>query len=242
MPNILEVKNLDFGYDRGRKILDSLSFAIEEGSYVALAGPNGAGKTTLLKIILGLLKADSGDVYVNGENIDSFSDWSAIGYLPQQLSSFNPMFPASAKEIVSLGLLGSKKYPKRFQSKDREMIRKAMDDLEIWDLADKPIGQLSGGQQQRVFLARALVSSPKLLILDEPSTALDPKSRESFFSLIEKINKERGTTIILITHDVSHIKHHAAKVLYLDRKLMFYGPCSELCQQENGHLHLSHYM
>ncbi len=242
MGYILEAENLDFSYRREGKIIDSVSFAIEEGSYVALVGPNGAGKTTLLKLILGLSKPDSGSIKLFGQDSQSFSAWQLVGYLPQQAASFNPMFPLIAKEVVALGLLGAKKQPRRFNGQDEKRVKAVMEVLGISDLAERPIGELSGGQQQRVFLARALVSSPKLLILDEPSTALDPKSRESFFALVEKINREQGTTILLITHDISHIKHHAAKILYLDRQIMFYGPCDEVCQQQHGHLHLSHYI
>jgi zinc transport system ATP-binding protein len=240
MNYVIEAKDLSFGYPQQPLILEALSFAIEKGSYVAIVGPNGAGKTTLLRLILGLSKPVSGEIRLLGDPMSDFRDWQKIGYLPQQVSSFNPMFPASVSEIVSFGLIAGGKGLSGAQK--RQKIISSLESLGIANLADKAIGRLSGGQQQRVFLARALAGSPEILILDEPSTALDPKSREMFFGLLEEINRKQGVTVILITHDISHIKHHATQVLYLDRKLMFYGPCSELCLEESGHRHLSHYL
>lgn len=229
---ILSIDHLSFGYGAA-EVLSDVSFSIDKGDYIALAGPNGAGKTTLVKVILGLEKKLSGTVEIFGVDSSIFSDWKKIGYLPQRANDFNPLFPATVKEVVGLGLLSSKKYPKTFNKVDDNKIEETLNFLGIADLKDRSVGELSGGQQQRVFLARSLVSDPELLILDEPGTALDPQIREYFFGLIEKINKEKGVTIIIITHDASHISQYASKLLYLDKKVVFYGHLVDFCQSSD---------
>lgn len=226
---ILSVRNLHFSYDLA-EVLSEVSFTVEKGDYIALGGPNGAGKTTLIKIILGLTGKYEGTAKLFGQAVRSFDGWGRIGYLPQRVSSFNPLFPASVEEVVGLGLLSQKRFPKKFTKIDETRITQTLDMMDISDLKDKLVGELSGGQQQRVFLARALVSNPELLILDEPSTALDPVSRESFFELIKKLNQDRGITVILITHDTARMGQYANKLLYLDKKVIFYGGFDEFCK------------
>lgn len=240
MKAVLIVNNLSFSYGT-TEVLSNISFELNSGDYVALAGPNGAGKTTLIKIILGLEKKLSGNIKIYDKNIEQFSDWKRIGYLPQQTNTFNPLFPATAKEVVGLGLLSLKKYPKRFNRDDENKINSIFELLDIIDLKNQPVGQLSGGEQQRVFLARALVSEPELLILDEPSTALDPKMREHFFALVEKLNKEKAVTVIIITHDTSHIGKYASKLLYLDKQIMFYGLFADFCHSKEMEKYFGHF-
>jgi len=225
---IISVKNLSFSYG-GAYALDNVSFDIKGGDYIALVGPNGAGKTTLIKILLGLEKSGGGAIKIFGRDISGFNQWDKIGYLPQKINSFNPLFPATAGEVVALGLLSRKKYPKQLNKNDHLAIDNILAIFGISDLKNRLVSELSGGQQQRVFLARAMVSDPSLLILDEPSAALDPQIRDSFFEIIKKINKEKGTTIILITHDIGQVGEYAGKLLYLDRKVVFYGKFSDFC-------------
>lgn len=228
MSNILKVQNLNFHYGSSL-VLSDISFSLEAGTYLALAGPNGAGKTTLIKVILGLEKKDSGQIEIFGDNTDSFKAWDKVGYLPQRINTFNPLFPATAEEVVSLGLLAGKKYPKIFKAADKQKIKATLELLDIANLGQRPINQLSGGEQQRVFLARALVADPKILILDEPSAALDPETRTNFFQLLAKLNQEQGLTIIIITHDTAYIGQYASQLLYLDKKVVFYGPLADFC-------------
>lgn len=225
------MKKLFFKYE-SFEVLSDISFKVEQGDYVALAGPNGAGKTTLIKIILGLANNYSGLVELFGEDAKKFKNWNKVGYLPQRVNTFNPLFPATVREVVRLGLLSQKKFPKKFTKADDEKIKRVLDILGIGSLKDKLAGKLSGGQQQRVFLARALVSNPELLILDEPSTALDPQVRENFFELLQKLNKDKGITIILITHDTTQVGQYANKLLYLDKKIAFYGNFGDFCHSE----------
>jgi len=240
MAEILALKNLFFSYGAAEVISD-LSFSVQSGDFIALAGPNGAGKTTLVKVILGLVGKYSGEINIFGTAARKFSDWSKIGYLPQRANVFNPLFPASVTEVVSLGLLAGKKYPQKFNKDDFSKIQRTLDFLGIGDLSNRPIGELSGGQQQRVFLARALVASPELLIMDEPSAALDPETRDNFFKLIQKLNQEQGTTIIMITHDTAQVGQYAGQLLYLDKKLVFYGPFSEFCHSEDMAKYFGHF-
>jgi len=231
MRPVLSIKNLSFSYD-STEVLSGVSFAIDKGDYVALAGPNGAGKTTLVRVILGLEGKHKGRVEIFGKDLEAFSDWDRIGYLPQQVNVFNPLFPATVKEVVGLGLLSHKSFPKKFERSDEATILRTLDLMDIVRLKDKLIGALSGGQQQRVFLSRALVSDPELLILDEPSTALDPQTREHFFELVEKLHKDKGVTLIIITHDTAHIGQYAGKLLYLDKRVVFYGGFADFCQSK----------
>lgn len=231
MEIIVDVKNLNFSYGSS-EVLKDINFSIEKGDYVGLGGYNGSGKTTLVKIILGLISPNSGDISVLGKNLKKFKQWSKIGYLPQSVSLFNPIFPATVYEVVSLGLISRKNFPRRITKSDEKIVDKALEELEIIDLKDKLISDLSGGQQQRVFLAKALVNDPELLILDEPSNALDEKTRNNFFNLLNNLNKKKGTTIILITHDIGHIGEHANKLLYLEKSVVFYGKLSEFCHSE----------
>jgi zinc transport system ATP-binding protein len=229
MSTIISTEHLHVRYNAEMALAD-VTFTISSGDYVGLVGPNGAGKTTLIKTILGLLAAESGRIEIFGRPAARFSEWNRIGYLPQRVASFNPLFPATVKEVVGLGLLGQKHFPKRFIPGDGKRIDRALELLEITPLRGKLISELSGGEQQRVFLARAIVPDPDLLILDEPITALDPQTRDNFFSLISRFNRENGTTIIMVTHDVGSIGQYANKFLYLDRKVVFYGPFSDFCQ------------
>jgi len=228
---IIEVKNLTIEYNQV-EVVKNISFDIQKGDYIGLAGPNGAGKTTLIKAILGLIPNKKGSISLFDKNINQFKDWNKIGYLPQKFATVNTIFPATVKEVVALGLLAQKKWPRRISKSDYTKANEILSELGIENLSNKMVSQLSGGQQQKVYLARALVSNPEILIFDEPSTALDPKSRESFFVMIEKLNKENNIAIILITHDTGYIGKYANKLLYIDRELVYFGKFSEFCRDE----------
>ena len=225
---IIETKNLSVHYGQTEALKD-VSFVIEKGDFVGLAGPNGAGKTTLIKAILGLIPISNGEIKILGNSIEKFNNWGKIGYLPQHSSTINALFPATVNEIVTLGLLSPKKIPRRITNTDKTKVDQIFKELEINDLQNKMLSELSGGQQQKVLLARALVSNPEILIFDEPSTALDPNARESFFNLVQKLNKENGIAIILITHDTGYIGSYANKLMYLDHELKYFGEIEGFC-------------
>jgi zinc transport system ATP-binding protein len=224
----IEVAGLAIAYGQ-TTVLSGVNFVVEKGDYVGLAGPNGAGKTTLIKALLGLTPA-TGSVKIFGQKLGRrFDHWRDIGYLPQTSATVNPLFPATVREAVLTGLLSAKKFPRRLGHADRRRAEETLRALDVYELRDKLVSELSGGQRQRVFLARALATDPKLLILDEPSTGLDPAIREEFFSLIGKLNAEKKVTVIMITHDTGQIGHYAKKLMYLDKKIVFYGSFDDFC-------------
>ena len=231
MAAILSVKDLCFNYGL-IEVLCGITFAVEPGDYLALAGPNGAGKTTLVKTILGLTERYRGTVELFGRRPEQLRDTWRVGYLPQRVTAFNPLFPATVREVVGLGLMSRKSFPRRLNRHDAARVRLALELMTITDLKDRLVGNLSGGQQQRVFLARALVSDPELLILDEPSTALDAQSREDFFELLLRLNRERKMAIILISHDISTVGHYASRLLYLDKHVVYDGRFADFCESD----------
>ncbi len=227
--SIIDCKNLSVRY-RQSLALEGISFSVEPGDYIGVVGPNGSGKTTLIKTMLGLLKPESGSIEIMGESVHGFNQWQKIGYLPQATTITNKSFPATVAEVVATGLLGGKSFPRTLSGVDQQHVRTILDILDIGHLQHEQIGNLSGGQTQKVFLARAMVATPAILILDEPTAALDPSTREHFYETIARLNKEQGTTIMLITHDSGTIGKYASKMLYLDHTLVFYGSFAEFCQ------------
>ena len=227
--NIVSVRELSFQYNSA-EVLANVSFDVELGDYIGLVGPNGSGKTTLIRTLLGLLRPSAGTVSLFGRSPLGFDGWHRIGYLCQKFMASYHHFPATVKEIVSLGLLSKKQFPKRLGSSDEMAVVKALECMDIADIKDRLIYELSGGQQQRVFIARTIVNEPELLILDEPTVAVDPETRERFFNLLEKLNHEKRTTVILVTHDIGSIGKYASKMVYLDKRLIFCGTFEEFCR------------
>ncbi|MEN6374147.1 MAG: metal ABC transporter ATP-binding protein [Smithella sp.] len=217
--NIISTENLTFCYN-GIEVLQNISFAVEKGSYMGVAGPNGSGKSTLIKNILGILHPRQGSVYLFGQPLANFREWNKIGYLPQRLAALNSHFPGTVREIVQLGTAG------KMSPRDVKEVLQMMD---IEHLSSRLIGELSYGQQQRAMLARALASKPELLIFDEPTTALDPQTRENFYQLTRDLNLQQGTTIILVTHDTGVLGNYARLLLYLDKKVVFLGTFENFC-------------
>jgi len=231
------IKVLDLSVKfEGFEIFRDINFTVEEGDYIALSGPNGSGKSTLVKAMLGLIERESGNIYFFDKPIKDFDEWYKIGYVPQKLS-ISPLFPASVEEVVSMGLLSKSKLSLRLKSYDKKKVLDALEMMGILDIRNKNISKLSGGQFQRVIVSRALVTEPEILILDEPTTALDPETREKFFEILSSINKERHVTIILITHDTGTVGKYANKLMYFDRKIIFYGTFDDFCKSES----MSHY-
>jgi zinc transport system ATP-binding protein len=229
---VIGVEKLCFQY-QAVEVLTDISFEISAGDYVGLVGPNGSGKTTLVRTILGVAPSMTGRIALFEQDIAQFQDWHKIGYLPQKLDGFNPNFPATVREVASLGLIARKSFPRRLDRADQRAVDRALERLGIADIGQKLIGELSGGQQQRALIARAIVGEPELIILDEPSTALDPESREHFFAILQDLNRNSRVTMILVTHDMGTIGQYADKLLYIDRKIIFYGGFDEFCRSQN---------
>ncbi len=223
--NLIEAKNISHAY-RGQQVLHKISFNLEEGSWTALIGPNGSGKTTLIKLLLGLLPLQSGKL-----NFWQKEYFKELGYLEQKITPPRLM-PLTAFEVVKMGLLSTKKSLKIFSKEDIKSALKMMRTTNCFQYRNKLFSELSGGQQQRVLLARTLINKPKLIILDEPTTALDSTSRESFFELLLKLNKEQKTTILLITHDIAEIGKYATAFMVLDKELIFSGSKEDFCSSQ----------
>lgn len=210
---LITCKNLDLGYDNNIVVKD-LSFEVHYGDYLAIVGENGSGKTTLMKTLLGLMKPISGKIYT-GEGLKK----NEIGYLPQH-ADIQQDFPASVMEVVLSGCL-SKTGIKPFYSRaDKAMALKNIERMGLQGLEKKSFRELSGGQQQRVLLARALCATRKVLLLDEPISGLDSKGSKSMYDIIEDLNKDQ-TTIIMISHDVHDLLKYATHILHIGEENMY---------------------
>lgn len=211
---VLRGEKISFSYD-GVKVLKDCSFSVRNKDFAAVVGSNGAGKSTLLKICLGLLKPDQGKVWLFERLIDKFQEWDKIGYVPQRILNLNLGFPATVEEVVSSPLYTTKKLKNLSKKNKTDLTDKALRAVGMADYKDRLIGRLSAGQQQRIFIAKALISSPQLLVLDEPTTGIDNETEEDFYNLIYKLNKDDGITIVMVTHDYTDIKSMVNRVIQI---------------------------
>lgn len=219
---LIELQNISFQYEQ-TKVLKDLTMSVEQGDYIALLGPNGSGKSTLLKIILGLLKPTEGEIHLFGESASKFKNREWIGYVSQKSNAFNGGFPATVKEVVASGLTKKLGLFKRRASNQEQLIDEALEAVDMLAFKHRNIGELSGGQQQRVFIARALISKPKMLILDEPTVGIDRENVAIFYALMEKLNRQFHMTLILVTHDLNVIEKDITKVACLNGKIHYFG-------------------
>ncbi len=219
--SIVECEHVDFRYGEDR-VLSDVSFALRRGEYAGLIGGNGSGKTTLLKIILGLLEPESGTAKVFGVSIGSFREREKIGYVPQYVFRGDLGFPATVREVIESGHLKSVDFWCRFGSKRCDDVEAAAERAGVSHLLDRRIGELSGGERQRAFVARALVSWPELLVLDEPMTGIDAETEEKFYSFLGELNTS-GMTIILVSHDLEAVARQVKTVICLNRRLVCFG-------------------
>ncbi|MCL4339262.1 metal ABC transporter ATP-binding protein [Patescibacteria group bacterium] len=220
--NIIELKNISFSYGNELVVKD-VNLEVHKGDYLGIIGVNGGGKSTLLKLMLGLLTPTKGHIYLYDKGIKQFHDWSKIGYISQQAAHIDPSFPMTVAEVVQMG-----RYPKlglfHFPGKkDKEIVRRALDDVEMWRFKDRLVGDLSGGQQQRVFIARALAGEPEVIILDEPTVGVDVATQKQFYSLLQRLNRENNLTLILVSHELDVVAHEATEIAYINRSLIYWG-------------------
>ncbi len=224
---IIEVNNVSFKYG-DQVVLENIQLEINKGDFLGLVGPNGSGKSTLLKIILGLIQPTSGEVRMFGKPISKFNQWSKVGYVSQKANSFNRGFPASVEEIVETGLYGELGIFKRVGQKEKERVKMALEQVGLSDLGSRNIAKLSGGQQQRAFIARAIVSNPEIIILDEPTVGVDTESVKQFYQLMGQLNEKLGLTIVLVSHDIGTITEKVTKLACLNKKLFCHGSPKEM--------------
>lgn len=217
--------DLSLGYD-GKVILSDLNFKIEKGDYLCVVGENGSGKSTFMKTLLGLQPQLGGTI-----TFDDGLKKNEIGYLPQQ-TVVQKDFPASVEEIVLSGCQGCMGLRPFYRKEEKQLAKENMEKMEVTSLAKRCYRELSGGQQQRVLLARALCATRKLLLLDEPVSGLDPKVTAQMYELIERLNQE-GMTIIMISHDIAAALKYATHILHVDKKI-FFGSKEEYLKSEMG--------
>jgi zinc transport system ATP-binding protein len=213
----VQIENVSFSYGN-QTVLSNVFLNIKRGDFTAIIGPNGGGKTTLIKLILGILKPNSGKILL-------FSDIpqkarKMAGYIPQEPSS-NKSFPISVLDVVLMGLLSKSRLLKPFTKKDKERAMAVLNELKILELYNKNIGELSGGQRQKVFLARAIISNPQILFLDEPTSSIDPVSQDEIYEYLKNLNNN-GITIVIITHNISALSSYVKSIACVNKNLFFH--------------------
>jgi|AMFO01.1.fsa_nt_gi ABC-type Mn/Zn transport systems, ATPase component len=219
------VRARHLSYRIGRHvILQDLNFDVHRGEFVAILGPNGAGKTTLIRLILGILRPTSGELTVLGHPPHRMprSLRRRIGYVPQLLA-LDLSVPVTVEEVVRMGRYVHAGWTGRLGSADREAVRRALARVGLEGLERRMLRELSGGQRQRVFLARALATEPELLVLDEPTTSLDPSMTEGLYDLLQELRKSLDLTVILVSHDVGIVMERADTVACLSGRLVAHG-------------------
>lgn len=221
----IEVKQLYFAYSK-EYVLQDINVTIDEGEFIAIIGPNGGGKSTFLKLLLGLLKPTKGEVYVYGQ--PAFQMRELFGYLPQNIN-FSLDIPLTASEVILQGRLAPNKY--RYTKEDMQKLQQIAQRLNIKRLLDQKIGALSGGQRQRVLLARALISEPKILILDEPTASVDLEAQRAIYKLLQELQM----TKIVVSHDINIIFEGVKRVFYINRSLIVHENIPLKIDRKDGH-------
>lgn len=222
----IEVKNLTLGYGT-EPVIKGLSFSVGHGEYICIVGENGSGKSTLVKALLKLVIPLKGSIEYSCKKC-----MKGIGYLPQQMV-VQQDFPASVTEVVRSGFVGKSLFDFDFRGKNKRKAHDIMHTLSIEHLGDRCFRELSGGQQQKVLLARALCATESVLLLDEPVTGLDPVSTAEMYSIIEQLNKD-GMTVLMISHDVLTAVEKADKILHISNDVSFFGTAEEYKASDIG--------
>jgi len=217
--NIIEIKNVSFSYNGKENVLENVSLNIHKGDYIGFVGNNGSGKTTLIKLIIGLLKSDKGEIKLFGTDLKDFKDWQKIGYVPQKAANFEKGFPVNVFETVLMGRYVKQKIFQKTSQEDLAAAETALQNVGMWDFKNKLIGDLSGGQMQRVFIARALVNNPEVIFLDESTVGIDVASQENFYQLLQKLNKELGITLVMVSHDIKKMVQEVMHIVCVNKTL-----------------------
>ncbi len=218
--NVIEVEDVTFAYDETTAV-ENVSLTVSDGDFLGLIGPNGSGKTTLLHLIIGLKKPDSGSIRLFGEPATEFEAGERIGYVAQRSTDRGGAMPVTVQEAVRMGRFAHVGHA-RLSEEDDAIITEALETVDIGDLRYRHISSLSGGQRQRAFIARALASESDVLALDEPTVGVDADSRDQFYDLLDRLNRQ-GITIILIEHDVDVLTKHVDTVACINRELYHHG-------------------
>lgn len=220
--SIIRFEDVTYAYDN-KVVLDHVNIDIQRGQFIGLIGPNGGGKTTFIRLMLGLLPKQEGEIFLLNEPIHTFKQWNKIGFVSQKANSFNKGFPATVFEVVAMGLTAKLGYFHFMRKRHKDKVLESLKQVHMEDYMNENIGDLSGGQQQRVFIARALVSDPELLILDEPTVGIDHQNVQHFYEILHHLNKEREMTLLLVTHDTGVMTKYATSIACLNKTLHFHG-------------------
>lgn len=225
----VEARNVSIFY-RGEKAVEDVSFALGEGETLLLLGPNGAGKTTLLRTVGGFHREYRGELKVFGMSPEDAREF--VVYVPQSFN-LNERVPLKARDVVVMGGLYRKGFVHfRIGRKVMERAVEVLDFVGLGDVADRPFSELSGGQKQRVLLARALLSKPRLLLLDEPLSALDPSAKAEVVAVLGKIKREMGVTMMITTHDINPLVELGDRVMLLNKRVVAFGSPQEVLRNE----------
>lgn len=220
MKKIVEIKNLSAGYN-GLLVLKHINLSVFDNDFIGIIGPNGGGKTTLLKVIMGLVKPSEGRVEYH---LSDGNKRLNIGYLPQQFST-DKKFPISVEQVVLSGLMGSGNIVRGYSKNERVRAGEVMVKMGIDGLRNKAFGELSGGETQKTLLARAIISSPQLLLLDEPNTYVDQVFESELFIILEELNKNMA--IVVVSHDAGMISTYIKTIACVNGEL-HYHPSNEI--------------
>ena len=224
----IQVEGLSVSYGN-KRILSNVFLEVEAGHIYGLIGPNGAGKSTLFKSILGLIEVHAGQIRVFGGDVNDYRP--QLSYVPQK-DEIDWDFPATVKDIVLMGRYPHKRLLQSLNKDDHRIAREAMEELGIFDLADRQIGQLSGGQQQRVFIARALCQQADLLFFDEPFVGVDMATESKIIAIMKRLAGE-GKTLLVVHHDLTTVPQYFSKVILINQRLIAAGDTAEAFTQEN---------
>lgn len=203
----ISLNNVSFSYGK-TKILENINFDVEDKDFFAIVGPNGGGKTTILKLILGLLYPDEGEVLISGKKITQ-TGTGKIGYVPQ-FSHHDMKFPISVSDVVFQGLMDSNSFFPFPSAKDRKIVAEALGKVGLTDRSDMRFGELSGGLKQRTLIARAIVSQPEILLLDEPVSSVDSSVERDIYEMLRELNERM--TILMVSHDLGFVSHFVNKI------------------------------
>jgi zinc transport system ATP-binding protein len=227
VPVAVDLRGVRFGFEPGRPVLEGVDLRVESGEFVAIAGPNGGGKTTLLRLVLGLERPQAGEVRLFGEPPDQPTRRARVAYLAQR-ARLGIDAPATVREVVAAGRVAAGGLFGPLRRRDREVVASSIERVGLADRADEPLRTLSGGQQQRAFIAKALAAEPALLVLDEPTTGVDPEAQEALAALLERLHRELEMTILYVSHEFGAVERFVERLVLVRGGIVFDGRPDEL--------------
>jgi ABC-type Mn2+/Zn2+ transport system ATPase subunit len=225
----IRLQDVNLGY-QGRAVLERVSFAVERGEFIVLLGPNGAGKTTILRSVLGLIPVLAGRIDYGFDRLTS-----PPGYVPQG-EKLSPIFPLTVLDVVLMGTYGRLAPLRPVGRRQRQIAGRCLEQVGLTELARRSFWELSGGQKQRVLIARALGVEPVLLLLDEPTAGVDPDAAVSIMELIAQLNRDRGLTVVLVTHQLPLVQRLASSVVWVEDGRAQKAPAASMLASESTHL------